>query len=276
MRWLSAFLVLWAAPASAQIKPVGAFSPDGAPAWVTFGALSGDAGYDDMVQAAERSRATGFRWVLQLGFSALPTAPAEEAAYWAVYRAKDAGLWPYVIAVTYGEEWYENFYADAFAVYGFPLTRPDGPEQIRAWMSRQHCALRVYGKPIVWVTGVVNAVRAVPDCTDVVAVDAYVPDGSTFSLIEPILAEAETATTLPLVLIPRWFQMTGPRQGSAWHQMASEPTKETVDGYARWLARPRWTALWGFLWASRPGADLVGLADLPNVRRWVEQSLGVK
>lgn len=279
VRWLLACLVLSVVPAFAQPKPIGAFSSEGAPPWVSFGALSGDASYDDMVAAAERSRRTGFGWVLQLGYSALPLQPAEHGAAFAIYRAKDAGLWPYVIAVTYGEEWYERFYAGEFAPYGFPATRPDGPEQVRAWMSRQQCALKTYSVgdvPIVWITGAVTAVRAVPDCTDVVAVEAYVPDGATFASIEPVLAEAETATTLPLAIIPRWFASKGPFQGPHWQMTKHAPTRDMVEGAVRVLRRPRWIAMWGFLWASRPYAELTGLADMPQVRHWLEAALGVR
>lgn len=279
VRWLLACLVLSVVPAFAQPKPIGAFSSEGAPDWVTFGALSGDASPAQMEAAASRSRATGFRWVLQLGYSALPLQPAEHGAAWGVYNAKASGLWPYVIAVTYGEEWHERFYANEFAALGFPATRQDGPEQVRAWMSRQHCALKAYSVgtvPIAWITGAVTAVRAVPDCTDVVAVEAYVPDGATFASLEPVLAEAEAATTLPLVIIPRWFRMTGPFQGPGWETAKHAPTKDMVDGAVRVLQRPRWIALWGFLWGSRPTADLTGLADMPQVRRWLETALGVR
>lgn len=275
---LLVFLMLISpAVVDAQPKPVGAFSSEGAPSWISFGSLAGWSSYEDMVKAAERSRTTGFRWVLQMGFGVSPIIPSEQAIAADVARAKASGLWPYVIGLTYNEEWYERFYAGEFAPYGFPASRPDGIVQIHAWMSRQHCALgAATGKPVVWLTGVVTRSHPVPSCTDVVAVEAYVPDGSTFDqFARPVVLEAEATTTLPLVLVTRWFQMIGPKQGPFWHQASAQPTKDTIDGYAAVLNRPQWIAMWGFLWASRPSSDALGLADLPNVRKWVEQSLGI-
>lgn len=61
MRWLLACLLLSVVPAFAQPKPIGAFSSEGAPDWVSFGAISGDASPAQMEAAAARSRATGLR-----------------------------------------------------------------------------------------------------------------------------------------------------------------------------------------------------------------------
>lgn len=145
-------------------------------------------------------------------------------------------------------------------------------------LGLQHARARAAtGKPVIWVTTAVHVTRPVPANTDYVALDPYPRDGTRFAdVAEPILLHAEVATHLPLVLIPRWFSTAGPFQGDEWRTFASAPTQDMVDGYARIFARPRWVAMVGFLWQSRPTADLVGLADMPHVRAMVERALRLR
>ena len=75
--------------------------------------------------------------------------------------------------------------------------------------------------------------------------------------------------------IARWCKATGPAQGVRWRETSVDPTDNWAAGYAWLLARPAWVALIGFLWESRPGADLVGLQDMPQARAAVERALGV-
>lgn len=261
----------------AQVKPIGAFEAGGAPGWVTFGALNAGASDAELQAAAERSRATGFQWVLQIGYGIPAEVEAGEVAAVARRRAELSGLWPYVIAVTYGEEWHERCLAGEFAYVGLTAGHPECGVQVVAWMSRQHQAVKAAtGRPVVWITGVVHPTRAVPAFTDYVAVDYYPQDGQGFDAVAPVFLNAERYTDLPLVLIPRWFKTTGPKQGPHWQQASQDPRVEWMYQYAAILRRPRWVAMWGFLGADRPHADLVGLWSMPTVRAAVAQSLGVQ
>lgn len=276
MRTVVVWLLL-VASASAQTKPIGAFSADGAPAWMSFGWICGDCQNDAQVAAAvARSRATGFLWVVQMGYHAHPVRPAEEVGAEVRARLERLGLWPYVAAVNYQEEVYEQWRGGVFTPFGLPPDHPHGVPVLHAWWGRQHTHLRaVTARPIVWITHTVYQ-QPVPQSTDFVALDPYLRDGEPFSTIEPFLLHAETATSLPLVLIPRWFRSVGPAQGPGWEGGSAPPSAEAIDGYARILARPRWFAMAGFLWQSRPWADLVGLADMPDTLAAVERSLKVQ
>ena len=267
IRWVLVAVLALAAPAFGQTKPIGAFDAAGAPAWVSFGTLdaSGDL-------PAPRP---GFGWVAQIGMHDDPRLAAGPIAQAAVDRLTAAGLWGNVIGVTWGEEWYERWFHGYFDRYGLPASHPEGVAILHDWIGRQQAILRaVTGRPVVWVTSRVSASRPVAAASDIVALDAYPADGATFAAsVEPVLLEAEALTTVPLVLVPRWFVMTGPFQGAGWRAFSQPPTQDAIDGYARYLARPRWIAMWGFLMGSRPGADLVGLADMPASLSAVEQSL---
>lgn len=272
-----AVLALGASECLAQPKPIGAFSPDGAPAWVTFGGLNAGASDAELRAAAGRSRATGFQWVLQIGYGVPAETDAGGVAALARSRAEAAGVWPYVLAVTYGEEWHERCLAGEFAYLGLTAWHPECGSQVVAWMSRQHEAVKAAtDRPVVWITGVVHPTRAVPAFTDYVAVDSYPQDGQGFDAVSPVFLDAERYTALPLVIIPRWFKATGPKQGPHWQQGSQDPRVEWMDQYAALLRRPRWVAMWGFLGADRPQADLVGLWSMPAVRAAVAHSLGVQ
>ncbi|MEZ5421122.1 MAG: hypothetical protein R2708_27810 [Vicinamibacterales bacterium] len=266
------------------MKLVGAYSPQGAPSWVTCGTIASFASDHELAAAAARSRATGFQWVLQVGFDVDPTRAAGPVAAAARARCEAAGLWPHVVAVIYGEEWLEKLHGGAFRGYGLPMGTDaevlDSVNTVRRWMGEQHKAVRLATlKPVVWVTNRaetsmeagVRAWRPIPDWTSAVALDAYVWDGQTFrDDVAPVLARAETTTDLPLVLIPQWFRGTGP-QHRAW---LTGPSASDVESYTAWFRRDRWVAMLGFLWASRPWQDLRGLEDMPDLRTAVERSLG--
>lgn len=262
---------------SGPAKPIGAFSPTGAPAWISFGSIPSHAPDAAILAARDRSRATGFRWIVQMGFDCPAITPAGAMAATARARLEALGLWPHVVAVTWGEEWYERWYADEFAGLGLPASHPDGLEVIRGWSGRQHAAVQqATGLPVIWVTGLAHGPRAVPAATDFVALDAYPADGLTFAeSVTPSYIMTADATRLPIVSIPRWFRATGPYQGPHWRTASLEPSADVVAGYAAIAAHPRIVAVWGFLWESRPYAELVGLADMPATAAAVSASLGV-
>lgn len=268
--------VVLASVASAQTKPIGAYSSDGAPPWVTFGGIDGDASAATLRAAAERSRLTGHRWVLQVGHHRHPLEDAGAVTADTLARAAAVGLRPYVDAMTYGEEWHERCQMGEFADLGLTAGHPACPSVVAGWFSRQHERAKAAsgGLPILWITHVAHpAYRPVPAGVDYLALDPYPVDGQAWADFEPLLSLSEASTTLPIVLIPRWAYATGPFQGRGWERTSRPPSLDVIDGYARFAARPRVAAVWGFLWASRPTADLVGLRDMPATRAAVESSL---
>lgn len=265
-------LVLVASPVHAQPKPIGAFSPNGSPPWISFGSMGDMTSDYDIEMAYQKSIRTGFLWILQIGYHDSPLTGADVVARRTIQRFHK--LLPYVVAINYGEEWYEKFYLGEFSKYGLPANNPRGVEIIHHWLGRQHFLIKqVTGKPIIWLTTIVSGERPVPPETNYVAIDAYSADGESTAWAELRLLHAEVATNLPLIVIPRWFKTTGEKQGSGWQSFSQEPTREATDMYVRTLKRPRYIAMWGFLWESRPHSDLVGLAQMPNLMNYLLQKL---
>ena len=262
----------------ARMKPIGAFSPFGeTPPWLSFGSLGDGESEERMAAALVLSQTRGYRWVAQIGMGADPTTPADTVTRAAMARFTAHGLTPYIVAVTYGEEWYELFTQDAFAAYGYPATHPGGLTLVRQWMGLQHQRVRALVGPsikIIWLTTRVDAEHPVPAKTDWVALDPYPVDDDPFAATEASLLASEKATTLPLIVIPRWFRCVGP-QRPATRFFGAAPATDHLEGYARILARPRWIGMWGWLWESRRHANVLGLADLPETRDAVARSLGV-
>lgn len=245
-------------------KPIGGYVGQAAPPpWMSFGMLD--------PQQLPPWRRPGFGLVVQIGFHESPLEPAGVVALRARRTLEAAGLWNDVLAFCYGEEWYARFDAGAFAAYGLPAGHPEGVHIIRDYVGRQQIEIvQATGRPIVWVTPEVTAERQPPPATTYVAIDRYPVDGEAPEAYGAALIANERATSLPLVLIPRWFRSTGPQQGPAWQLASEEPSRSTIEIAARVLARPRWVAAVGFLWTSRPHAELVGLADMPATRAAVE------
>ena len=109
-------------------------------------------------------------------------------------------------------------------------------------------------------------------CTFMRSASTMTPSFQPFgAAVGPALLAAERHTALPLFVIPRWFRTSGPAQGLGWSWMSAPPSRETLEGYAQILARPRWIAMVGFTGRSRPWADLVGLMDMPATLAAVEQ-----
>ena len=111
-----------------------------------------------------------------------------------------------------------------------------------------------------------SSFRPVPAHTDYVALDPYVPTGGSFDVhVAPLLAFSEQSTTLPLILVPQYFEAPG-----------YEPVNEVmVARYAAIFARPRYAALLAFTWQDRPALGMTGLGN-SAIRAAVERSLGVK
>lgn len=276
MKLFACVLVLVASSAFAQTKPIGAFSSDGAPGWITFGTISGESSDAEILAAARRSQATGFQWIVQIGYHAHPLADAGDVAAAVRARFDRVGLWPFVVATTYGEEWHERCLGGEFAYLGIPAWSPACGDLVVQWFSVQHARVKAAtGKPVMWITGMVVPGRLVPSSTDYVAIDYYPADGQDFSAVLPVYALAERHTALPIVAVARWFKSTGPFQGPAWQLSAGEPPAAWAQAYAELLTHPRVVALLGFLWASRPYAELVGLADMPAQLAAVKKALGV-
>jgi hypothetical protein len=257
---------------TASAKPAGAFNCGAKPpSWADVCDIKSGASDAELRAARRLSEQRGILWWFFLDVNP-PHAPAGALAEAAKARTDAAGLTPYIIALSLGEEWYERLAAGEFAPYG--LGFPSGVPIVHDWLGRQQTAAHaVFGVPVVWLTTLPNNDRTlgahlwrpIPASTHAVAVDAYVPAGGTFAAhVAPVLAHAEVTTALPLVLIPQWFHMPG---HALWDY---RPTVDDIEQYRAWAARPRWVATFGFSWLSGPSDGIIGLADLPDLRAAVE------
>ncbi len=276
--WCLWCLCLWSnvRPVSAQLaKPVGAYSAEGAPGWIGFGMLDGAASDAEFLAAAERSRRTGFRWVVQVGAHEPVEVPAEGVALVVRDKLARAGLGPYMLGSSYGEEWHERCLQGEFAYLGLTAHHPECGVQVYQWFSQQHARMKaVLGLPVFWVTSLVHPTRPVPTSTDFVGIDFYPQDGQRWDAVVPVLLGAEQYTTLPLVRIERGFSSTGPKQGPLWGLSQAPPDPAWLTAAVAFVQqRPRWVALLCFLWQSRPTADLRGLVELPEARAALERAV---
>lgn len=266
------------------MKPVGVYDPGPQPPdWVRVATIADIDSDEWFVEARQMSERRGILWVLLLGYHQSPAEMIGPHAATVRARLERTGLRPYVIAMSLGEEWYEQWTHGFFTSHGLPPSAPNGVDVIHHWLGRQHAAARVeLPLPVLWVTTIANNDRAsattaipyrpVPAHTDFVGVDAYVLDGGTFeSQPRPILETAERTVSQPLVLIPQWFKGTDPDTGF-YHG----PRVEDAAQYVAWFcARPRWVAMLGYTWQNRlPGG--YGLAGMPEIRAAVERALGVQ
>jgi hypothetical protein len=259
------------------MKAIGLFgiTPDNRPPWASFGQI---AEWDDFDAAAQYARASGCRWVLWVHHGG--PGPMLEHARAVRERADRAGLSPFVLAWCYREEWYEHYrhglLADAPIVSGLnPRDAADevaGVERIRGHLGEAHAAMRAAwpGLAVAWVAALVNNSHAygsqyyapVPDGVDVIALDPYATAGQTFDAWPGVvIAHAVATTTHPIAIVPQWFAQPGT-------SLAAPP--DATAQYFGWLRHPRVIALWGFTWASRREAGIVGLQDMPTLRASVE------
>lgn len=262
----------------AQPKPVGAYSAVGeVPTWVTFGAIDAVTSDSEIAAAVRQSKASGFAWIVQFGFHVKAHVPVRALVPDQKARLERLGLWPFVVAVIWNEEWHERCLGGEFAEYGLVANSPSCGAQVVNWLGRQHAELKaITGKPVVWVTGMVTPDRLVPPNTDYAAIDFYPQDGQSIETLVPVVLATEQSATVPLVIIPRWFETTG-HAGPLGHPDGGDRDHdEWARGYAAILARPQWVAMMGFLWHSRHSSGLVGLADLPEYQAAVKHALGVR
>lgn len=259
-------------PAFSQTKPICVYGPNNSPSWTVCGTI-GDGVSQEIIEAAyQRSVTTGFKWILQIGFNDDPRIPADIIALRNLIKFQK--LMPHIVAVMYSEEWYEKFHGNHFAGLGLSSSNPEGIRIIYDWLGKQHLLIKKHiNKPIIWMTTVVYWGAPVPHGVDIVAIEAYAGDNKSLAWAELRLLYAEIATDLPLVVVSRWFRNTGPKQGFDWQNISQPPTKEMVDLYFRILNRNRYIAMFGFLWESRPNADLQGLQDMPEVLGYVLENL---
>ena len=101
---LACLCLLVASLAHAQTKPLGVFDPGtNPPSWAQFGTISDTASDERFVDAAQMSEATGFLWLLQLGYHEDPRTPIGPHAGRVLDRLRSTGLLPSVVAVSVGE-----------------------------------------------------------------------------------------------------------------------------------------------------------------------------
>lgn len=251
-------------------KPVGVYSPGFGvePIPFLFGPIGDMVTDTEIDQALRKSELTGFKWILQMGYQDNPLTRATVVAERDLKRFQK--LMPHIVAMIYMEEVVEHFNAGDYARFGFPANYPNGQKLVIEWMGYQNAQVKqVMQKPTIWLTHLVYSGQPVPSNIDYVAIDAYAGDNESLAWAETRLLHAEVATDLPLIVIPRWFKATGKFQGAGWQDYSKDPSVESIDFYFRILARPRYIAMLGFLYESRPYADLVGLKDMPGAYSYV-------
>lgn len=281
MKWLVGLLMLVAVDVNGQTvgKPTGMYDCGPTPpSWVKLCTIADGEPLSNFINARQLSEQRGILWLLQLGYHQSIATPIDQLAEQTLVKINTAGLKPHIAGVAVREEWYEHLLNGDYTKYGLPASHPQGREIVRDWAGQQYGqAKAILGLPTVWITTVVNNDmtfglhwwRPVPLNVDVVAVDAYVPQGGSFAQnVAPVLAHAESTTHLPLVLIPQWFYIPN---DPLWSR---QPTVSDVDQYGQWAQRPRWIASIGFTGRSRPSVGIVGLMDLPLLRHRVGQLTG--
>lgn len=254
---------LGAGSAAAQ-KPLGVFDcGPNPPAWAAVCTLSDLDPPHVWAEAKALSVTRGTLWLLKVGYHEDLRTPIGPHAARVRARIDAYGLLPWIAGQTLNEEWYEQWLGGAWAgePYYFAPSHPGGTDIIRDWAGKQHALLKAQiPVPVVWITTIAghpaSSFRPVPANVDVVAIDAYVPEGYTFETSAgPALAFSEQSTTQPLVLIPQAFEAPG------WAAL-----NETLAAkYMTWLARPRWIALMAFSWRDRPALGMRGLESFPAV-----------
>lgn len=260
-----------------NLKALGVFGGSARPSWAVFQGL---AHWDDFAQAAEDSRLTGVRWVLQI--MTPHSQPLADVMPDLLARLESSGLRPYILAVTYREEWYGAWKSGELQIPGLDRANlshwPIAAQAIAGWCGQQHAEIRkaLPGVPVLWLDGYVNDdlsfggqwYQPVPAGVDALALEAYVPAGGSWAQdVEVFLDHAVSTREEPIVLVAQGFQDEKP--GGMW---SDGPTEESIRETERWMDHDRVIGAWVFTWASRTGC--IGLADLP-ARVAFEQALGV-
>lgn len=253
----------FAASASAQLKPMGAYYVHPSecwtrPSWITVSTIN-SASTQLFEEAAACSEATGMRWVMLLGETGRTTFDL----------ARDTGLWPHIAAVTYGEEWYAHTRTGLYD--GTPLVngvryREDpwrALEGMHHYLSMSYTAVAsIWNRPVLHVDHFVNDRRVfgpdwwapAPRGTSALGLDIYVTAGQRFDdFASYVLAYAVQTTTLPLVLIPQFFDSD-----------LAPMTADILEGNARWLAHPRVVGALGYAWSLADGTSCEAVLTSPR------------
>lgn len=273
---LTVFLLVFPSVALSQPKPVGSFSPNNSPSWMSFGTIDGDDTDSNIINAVARSRNTGFRWLVQMGYHDHPLTSSIGVADRVMDRMDRLGLTPFIVGISYGEEWYERCLNNEFVKLGY--YGDNCYTNVYNWLSiqHQHVANRARNIPIVWITGLVDQNRRVPSHVTYVALDYYPNDHQTLESLLPVFHTSHLySPNHKKIIIARWYYTTGAIQGDHWPLMSKPPTQEFFTTYRLLLDHPDVVAMLGFLWESRPFAHLVGLQDMPAQRLMLERSLGI-
>lgn len=272
---LIVFLLVFPSVALSQPKPVGSFSPNNSPSWMSFGTIDGDDTDSNIINAVARSRNTGFRWIVQMGYHDHPLTSSIGVADRVMDRMDRLGLTPFIVGISYGEEWYEQCLAGKYIDIG--ISGPDCYEKVFSWLSHQHSqVIARTNRPIIWITGLVDELRKVPSHVTYVALDYYPNDNQRLMDLLPVFHTSHLySPNHKKIIIARWYSTTGPIQGDHWPLMSKPPTQEFFTTYRLLLDHPDVVAMLGFLWESRPFAHLVGLQDMPAQRLMLERSLGI-
>lgn len=252
----------------AQAKPYGAFDVDpncrNVPEWVEFSGLPSWTSVDDMRSAARCSERIGIKWVLKFGFDSIVN--TENVAREVRTRAVISNLLPFVIALQFSEEWYNQ--PGRWGPVGYATN-----DAIAAYGGEQHRILKqVFGLPVVYVDNFVNSNRQygvanykpLPPHTDVLAIETYVPKGGSWDLhVKPFVEYTIATTTQPIVLIAQTF-----KHPWHWHDMwQTGPSRSDGEKFKLLLQHPRVIAAWLFTWRDRDNG-IVGVESNPQWLEW--------
>lgn len=254
-------------------KPYGAYDVGvdckDVPSWVAFSGLVAESSAADMTKAAECSKRTGMKWVLKFGFSNDPMNGAGDVASIRT-RTIVTGLLPYIVAVQFNEEWQRQVMEGKWGSPTFDLV-----DQVTQFGGAQHRLLKdVFGLPVIYTDSFVNSnkvyglayYKPLPPFTEVLALETYVPKGSTWDASVKIPIEytlATTPATMPIVLIAQTF-----RHPKEWNdQWQDGPKPEYGVEFKKLMEHPRVIAAWLFTWRNRPNG-IVGIEGMKNVVGW--------
>lgn len=256
--------------------PVGGIDP---PAWMTWGkvpAWKSHRRLDMFRQAAELASRRPFWFVVHLGKVGDSTVETDAPAV--LNDILDAGLWPHVRGVEFGDEILSSAYNGAFDWLGPQATTLDGQwrrlEAAATWARDEYAALdelfpkrwlrlwseicwneqRAYG-PAWW--------RPCPPSVNLIQITSY-----NLALLPTLIDVAAQGQPRDLIVTPQWY--TSPGTGPV--------PSESIALYPRLLAHPRVRGACGYYWHSDPDvpAGWRGLEDMPEMWDAVSASWGVK
>lgn len=257
-------LLIMTLPANAQTKPLGVWdlgaSCVGVKSWMQFSTL---AVWEDFNKAAECSRTTGMKWILQFGFDApLGTSVDSELQFTKDKLAQSRLLASDIVGMTYVEEW-----------YGLTNKRTiQERQQVWAFGSEQHRKLKEAfpGWLMIYVDQLVNSdpqygvdlYMPLPQHTDVFAFEMYdSKEKGHRELMDLYFNYVKNTTTVPILLIGQGFY-------DKRYPMYSKPSESYVEWWRGYVKDPRVMASVIFTWRDRAPGTIVGLSSMPQVEAW--------